>query len=79
MKKIVILSVLLGTSASQAQLRTAYPSTMEGLRDARKEMETRTENSILERLEAARLEDERARREQFEALNFSVVQDSSNN
>ncbi len=38
-------------------------------------MEVRTENQILEKLEAARLEDEKNRRTRFESLNFSVVSD----
>ena len=77
MKKIVILSLLVGTSAAHAQLRTTNTSSMEGLRDARKQMEARTESTILEKLESARLEDERNRRAQFESLNFSVVQDQN--
>ena len=77
MKKIVLLSLLVGTSAAHAQLRTTNTSSMDGLRDARKQMEANTESSLLEKLESARLEDERNRREQFESLNFSVVQDQN--
>lgn len=79
MKKIVLIS-LLGTAAfAQAQtvLRTTHSTTMEGLRDARKQMEVQTENSILEKLEAQRLEDEKKRFSEFDSLNFSVVNDGT--
>ncbi|ASD63617.1 hypothetical protein B9G79_08535 [Bdellovibrio bacteriovorus] len=45
---------------------------MEGLRDARKQMEVQTENSILEKLEAQRMEDEKKRFREFDSLNFSL-------
>ncbi|GEM_PF-2100966 len=76
MKKMIIASVLAGTSA-QAQLVTSNSAALEGLKEARKQMETKTENQILEKLESARLEDERNRRQQFESLNFSVVNDGT--
>ncbi|AHZ84611.1 hypothetical protein EP01_06625 [Bdellovibrio bacteriovorus] len=50
---------------------------MEGLRDARKQMEVQTENSILEKLEAQRMEDEKKRFREFDSLNFSVVNDDT--
>lgn len=78
MKKIILVSVLAGTSA-QAQLVTSNSAALEGLKDARKQLEVRTENQILEKLEAARLEDERNRRQKFESLNFSVVNDGTQN
>lgn len=78
MKKIILVSVLAGASA-QAQLVTSNSAALEGLKDARKQLEVRTENQILEKLEAARLEDERNRRQKFEALNFSVVNDGTQN
>ncbi|AFY01770.1 hypothetical protein Bdt_2084 [Bdellovibrio bacteriovorus str. Tiberius] len=50
---------------------------MDGLRDARKQMEVQTENSILEKLEAQRMEDEKKRFREFDSLNFSVVNDGT--
>ncbi|MEN0059003.1 MAG: hypothetical protein AAGB31_09220 [Bdellovibrio sp.] len=79
MKKIALISFLSGlnlVSSAQAQLAT-HSTAVAGLRDARKEMEVQTENQVLEKLEASRLEDERNRRHQFESLNFSVVDDGS--
>ncbi len=76
MKKIIFVSLLMGTFA-QAQTATSHKAALEGLKDARKQMEANTESKILERLESARLEDERNRRQQFESLNFSVVNDGS--
>lgn len=76
MKKIILVSLLMGTFA-QAQHTTSHKAALEGLKDARKQMEANTESKILERLESARLEDERNRRQQFESLNFSVVNDGS--
>lgn len=79
MKKIVLVSVL-GTAAianAQTGLRTTHTTTMEGLRDARKQMEVQTENSILEKLEAQRMEDEKKRFREFDSLNFSVVNDGT--
>ncbi|WP_413568023.1 hypothetical protein ACLWBD_09535 [Bdellovibrio sp. HCB117] len=76
MKKIILVSLLVSTAA-QAQLVTSNAAALEGLKDARKQLEVKTENSILEKLEAARLEDERNRRQQFESLNFSVVNDGT--
>lgn len=78
MKKIILVSLLMGTFA-QAQLATSNRAALEGLKDARKQMEANTESKILEKLESARLEDERNRRQQFESLNFSVVNDGSSN
>lgn len=60
-------------SVSFAQLRSSHHNTMDGLKDARKQMEAATESTILEKLEEARLQDERNRREKFETLNFNVV------
>lgn len=79
MKKIVLVSVL-GTAAianAQTGLRTTHATTMKGLRDARKQMEVQTENSILEKLEAQRMEDEKKRFREFDSLNFSVVNDGT--
>ncbi|KHD87316.1 MAG: hypothetical protein OM95_14945 [Bdellovibrio sp. ArHS] len=76
MKKIILASLLIST-ATHAQLVTSNAAALEGLKDARKQLEVKTENSILEKLEAARLQDERNRRQQFESLNFSVVNDGA--
>lgn len=76
MKKIIFVSLLMGTFA-QAQTAMSHKAALESLKDARKQMEANTENKILEKLESARLEDERNRRQQFESLNFSVVNDGS--
>lgn len=86
MKKIVLTTVILGTglltAGADAQLGVARPtsinrdsSAMEGLKDARKQMEANTESQILEKLEASRLQDEKNRRQRFETLNFNVVAD----
>ncbi len=77
MKKIILSSVIVTAAAvsAQAQLRTQTT----GLREARKQLEVQTENTVLEKLETARLEDERNRREHFETLNFSVVNDTTQN
>lgn len=80
MKKIVFSSAILGlfaANAVQAQLRTSRTTSLESLKESRKQMEARTENQILEKLEAARLEDEKNRRQKFESLNFSVVNDGN--
>lgn len=78
MKNFVLVSLILvfGLIAN-AQLRTDSSSAAAGLREARQEMEARTERTVLEKLEESRLQDERNRRERFESLNFSVVRDSS--
>lgn len=76
MKNFVLISLVLAFGLiANAQLRTETHSAAEGLRDARKEMESRTERTILEKLEESRLRDERNRRERFESLEFSVVRD----
>lgn len=82
MNKIIFSSILLSVSSfatqpAYAQLRSSNYSPVESLKNARKEMEVKTENQILEKLEAARLEDEKNRRAKFESLNFSVVNDGS--
>lgn len=69
MKKLVLISAVLSTPFAMAY------SSMEAARDARKQMEKQTETQILEKLEASRLQDEQNRRQKFESLNFSVVQD----
>lgn len=75
MQKIILLvsffSIL--TSTSLGQLRRSHSDVMGSLKDSRKQLELQTELSILEKLEAMRLEDERNRRLRFDALNFSVV------
>lgn len=76
MKNFVIIALVLAFGLiAQAQLRTDSTSAAAGLREARKDMEARTERSILEKLEESRLRDERSRRERFESLEFSVVRD----
>lgn len=80
MNKIFLSSALLSllmTTSAQAQLRTSRSTSLVNLKDARKQMEARTESQILEKLETARLEDEKNRRQQFESLNFSVVNDGT--
>lgn len=78
MKNFVIISLVLAFGLiANAQLRTDSASVAAGLRDARKDMEARTERTILEKLEESRLRDERNRRERFETLNFSVVNDGT--
>nr|BFD59748.1 hypothetical protein CKG001_18550 [Bdellovibrio sp. CKG001]BFD63112.1 hypothetical protein BdHM001_17930 [Bdellovibrio sp. HM001] len=79
MKKFVLVSVLGAAAVASAQtgLRTSHSTTMDSLRDARKQMEVQTENTILEKIEAQRLEDERRRYKEFESLNFSVVNDGT--
>lgn len=81
MKNITLASFLvtLFTLSAQAQLRDSRSGAMAGLKDARKQMEMNTELTILEKLEAARLADEKNRRQKFESLNFSVVNDGTNN
>ncbi|MGZ3772297.1 MAG: hypothetical protein ACXVCY_00390 [Pseudobdellovibrionaceae bacterium] len=71
----VTLFILAANSTSYAQLRASKSSSLEDLKESRKKLEIRTENQILEKLEAARLEDEKNRRSRFETLNFSVVSD----
>ena len=76
MKNFVIIALVLAFGlVAQAQLRTDSSSAAAGLREARKDMEARTERTILEKLEESRLRDERNRRERFESLEFSVVRD----
>lgn len=73
----IALIVTLFALSSQAQLRDSRKSAMEGLKDARKQLEMSTELTLLERLETSRLADEKIRREKFESLSFSVVNDKS--
>lgn len=76
MKNFVIIAlVIVFGLIAQAQLRTDSTSAATGLREARKDMEARTERTILEKLEESRLRDERNRRDRFESLEFSVVRD----
>jgi hypothetical protein len=76
MKNFVLISLILACGLiANAQLRTDTSSAATGLREARKDMEARTERTILEKLEESRLRDERNRRERFESLEFSVVRD----
>lgn len=80
MNKIIMTCALLGSLpvvSAQTQLRTSSTPSLDSLKDSRKQMEARTENQLLEKLEAARLEDERNRRQQFDSLNFSVVNDGT--
>lgn len=82
MNKIIFSSILMSmssvvTHSAYAQMRSSNYSPVDSLKNARKEMEVKTENQILEKLEAARLEDEKNRRAKFESLNFSVVNDGS--
>lgn len=71
MKKLVLIVIAFVAGSAHAT------SSLDATKEARKQLETRTENQILEKLEAARLQDERNRREKFESLNFSVVNDSA--
>jgi hypothetical protein len=64
------------TFPALAQLRDSHSGAMDGLKDARKQLEMNTELTILEKLEASRLADEKIRREKFESLNFSVVNEN---
>lgn len=80
MNKIIMTCALLGSLpavSAQTLLRTSTTTSLDSLKDSRKQMELRTENQLLEKLEAARLEDERNRRQQFDSLNFSVVNDGT--
>lgn len=77
MQKLTLTLVslsLVGTYA-QAQLRNSQQSTLDSLKDTRKHMENMTELTVLEQLEEARLRDEEKRRQQYEALNFSVIEE----
>lgn len=65
-------------ATSVAKQRGSGSVRLENLKTARQELEIATQNQILEKLEAARLEDERNRLLQFESLNFSVVNDGTN-
>lgn len=67
MKKLALIVIAFVAGSAHAT------SSLDATKEARKQLETRTENQILEKLEAARLQDERNRREKFESLNFSVV------
>ncbi|NUN06656.1 MAG: hypothetical protein HUU57_12950 [Bdellovibrio sp.] len=67
MKKLVLITIAFFAASANAT------SSLNAVKEARKDLETRTENQILEKLEASRLQDERNRREKFESLNFSVV------
>lgn len=77
MKKMILVATLGVASAAGAQTGSVLSNetVMTGLKDARKQLEVQTENTILEKLEAARLEDERRRMREFDSLNFSVVND----
>lgn len=67
MKKLVLITIAFFAVSAHAT------SSLNAVKEARKDLETRTENQILEKLEASRLQDEKNRREKFESLNFSVV------
>ncbi|MGZ3844333.1 MAG: hypothetical protein ACXVCA_19770, partial [Bdellovibrio sp.] len=62
MKKIILIHTLLSllfANTALAQLRRGSPGSLENLKKSRKELELNTENQILEKLEQARLEDEK--------------------
>lgn len=71
MKKTVLILAAFGAVSAHATY------SLEATKEARKQLEASTENQILEKLEAARLQDEKNRREKFESLNFSVVSEPS--
>ena len=74
MKFLLLVPALLGSTMASAQLRTTAATTStEQMRSARKMMESQTEMTVLEKLEEARMNDERIRREKFETLNFNMV------
>ena len=75
MKSIVFASITLAAVAGNAQNLRAHTSGSENLRLARQQMERQTEQTIVEKLEEQRMEDEKKRLRQFESLNFSVVAD----
>lgn len=79
MKKIILIYILAAATTATAQTRSMPlgSTAVSGLKDARKELEAQTENTILERLEAARLEDEKKRFQEFESLNFSIIEDGT--
>ncbi|UOF01913.1 hypothetical protein [Bdellovibrio reynosensis] len=77
MNKIILIALVLGATTAQAQLVTSNSAALGGLKSARQQMEAQTESTILEKLEESRLRDEANRRQQFETLNFSVVNDGS--
>jgi len=70
MKKIVFALTSIAAVSASAQTSTIVSR---GMKEMRIELEKKTENTILEKLEAQRLEDEKRRMQEFESLNFSVV------
>lgn len=75
MKSIVLSLITLAAFSANAQNLRAHTSGSENLRLARQQMERQTEQTIVEKLEEQRMEDEKRRLRQFESLNFSVVAD----
>lgn len=75
--KIAIATSLFLSAVAQAQILAENSSSLGVMKQSRKSLEVQTELNILEKLEAARLEDERKRRQDFEALNFSVLNDKT--
>ncbi|MFS4460034.1 hypothetical protein [Bdellovibrio sp. HCB2-146] len=73
MKSIVLSLITLAAFSANAQNLRAHTSGSENLRLARQQMERQTEQTIVEKLEEQRMEDEKRRLRQFESLNFSVV------
>jgi hypothetical protein len=73
-KVIVVIAAILSVSFSaSASYATATFSNAEYLKKSRQEMETQTEQRILEMLESQRLEEERGRMRKVETMSFSVV------
>lgn len=73
---LMLVSLSLAGTYAQAQLRNSQQSTLDSLKENRKHMENMTELTLMEQLEEARLRDEEKRRQQYEALNFSVVEEA---
>lgn len=71
MKKLVFLS-LLATNTANAQWLANNDESMKALRAERMEMEYETNQTILEKIEEARMRDEQKRAEEFSSLNFSI-------
>ncbi|XGC79433.1 hypothetical protein ACES2L_08845 [Bdellovibrio bacteriovorus] len=77
MNKIILTALVFAATTAQAQLVTSNSAALSGLKSARQQMEAQTESTILEKLEESRLRDETNRRQQFETLNFSVVNEGT--
>lgn len=76
MKKLLLFSVILSNTA-QAQWLADNQENMSSLKAERLEMEVDTNQTVLEKVEEFRLQDEIKRGEDFESLNFSVYGNST--